>query len=713
VEPDTSTTSTIFADILMEKKPDPAITYRSGLLAYQEALIHGQWVGRSWNGSGYTNPPEERFDPSLHPAAQAFYLEVDGQLLHAGWEYRGCEQRRMATTDGTAVHSIVELRHTFRPVTVRVHTRLDGTAVMARWLEITNTAQQPATLGAAFPWSGVLQTTSHTPDTTTSPYSIGYMIDTHWGNEGDFGWHDLPYATYRIDGHYRRDRHRQPFFILRNKQTGEHWVGTLGWSGGYAFEFDLDDGHARGNARLSFRAGPDAPAPLRVIDAGETVTTPEMHLGMVIGDLDACVHALHDHLRASILPPQRPEMAGRVESGIGPEQEITYDLIYHELDVAEAVGAEIFFVDASWYSALGSRWWNTVGDWEVGSRFPEGLTPIRERVHAKGMLWGLWMDAERIGSESKVAATHPEWIVRRYDDQRSPGGMLDLAQPAAAEWMEHEIDRLITEHQLDFFRLDYNIGNVGPAGYHLHAGFAENIYWRYYEALYAIYERLRARHPDVIFENCASGGARSDPGMLRYFNHTWITDWQIAPRSFSITNGMTLALPPERVDRLLGMGQSGQRAATLDFQARLLLFVHPTFGWFHLKDYRPNPLQLARVRHMIQIYKEFVRPFHATSRIYHHTPVLEGFDPHGWGVLELAARDRKRAIAGLFRLSDPADPEYLLRFRGLDRGRHYSVTFDNSGDRVLVDGLTLTTTGLPIRLDSALTSELLIVEAQE
>jgi alpha-galactosidase len=279
--------------------------------------------------------------------------------------------------------------------------------------------------------------------------------------------------------------------------------------------------------------------------------------------------------------------------------------------------------------------------------------------------------------------------------------------------MEHEIDRLITEHQLDFFRLDYNIGNVGPAGYHLHAGFAENIYWRYYEALYAIYERLRARHPDVIFENCASGGARSDPGMLRYFNHTWITDWQIAPRSFSITNGMTLALPPERVDRLLGMGQSGQRAATLDFQARLLLFVHPTFGWFHLKDYRPNPLQLARVRHMIQIYKEFVRPFHATSRIYHHTPVLEGFDPHGWGVLELAARDRKRAIAGLFRLSDPADPEYLLRFRGLDRGRHYSVTFDNSGDRVLVDGLTLTTTGLPIRLDSALTSELLIVEAQE
>jgi alpha-galactosidase len=114
---------------------------------------------------------------------------------------------------------------------------------------------------------------------------------------------------------------------------------------------------------------------------------------------------------------------------------------------------------------------------------------------------------------------------------------------------------------------------------------------------------------------------------------------------------------------------------------------------------------------MIELYKQFVRPFHATSRIYHHTPVVEGFEPHGWGVIELAAQDRSRVIAGLFRLSDPAEPAYLLRFRGLDVGRRYRVTFDNSGDRVELDGFTLTHTGVPVRLESALTSELLLVEA--
>lgn len=697
-----------FSDVFLVEEPEPTITYRSGMVAYQESLRRGQYVGRNWSGSGFVNPEAERFDPAKHPAPQAFWIEIDGHLLHSHWQWNGYRQ----LDDARGLHAVVELRHTLRPVLIRVHTLLDGTPILTRWLEIVNTSAQPAALSAAYPWSGVLQTAVPAADTAESPYAVGYMIDTHWGNEGNFDWRPLPYAGYRIDGRYRRDRHRHPFFVVRNRQTGEHWIGTLAWSGGFAFEFDLDDGNERGAARLSFRAGPAAPAPLRVIAPGETVRTPEMHLGMLIADLDACVQALHDHVRASVIPPQPEGRAGLVESGIGPEEEMTPELTMHAIDVAAQLGAELFFIDASWYSAPNTDWWNTVGDWTVGSRYPDGLAPFRDRIHGHGMLWGLWMDAERIGAKSKVAQEHPEWLVRRYDDRPTPGGMLDLTNPAAARWMEDEIERLITEHQLDFFRLDYNIGNVGPAGYNMQAGYAENDYWRYYEVLYGIYERLRARHPDVVFENCASGGARTDLGMNRFFNHTWITDWQIAPRSFSITNGMTLALPPERVDRLL-LGQWGQRTAELDFQARLLLFVHPTVGWSHPPGVRPNPVQQARVRHMIDLHKHFVRPFHASSRMYHHTPVVTGFEPRGWGVLELAARDGSRALAGLFRLSDPAEPEYVLRLRGLDVGRRYAVTFDNTGRRCVLDGFKLAQTGIVVRLETALTSELLLVEAVE
>ena len=665
-------------------------------------------VGRGWNGSGYTNPEPERFDAASHPAPQAFWVEVDGQLLRSHWEWSDFSQ----TEEEIGVKAVLELRHSVRPVVVRVHTVLDGTPILTRWLEIVNCSEQPAALSAAFPWSGVLQTCAYDIDDEASPYSVGYFIDTHWGNEGDFDWRALPRAGYRIDGRYRRGRHRHPFFVLRNHEGGEHFVGTLAWSGGYAFEFDVDDGDSREKSRLWFRAGPDGPAPLRVIAPGETVTTPEMHLGVVIGDFDDCIQALHDHLRTSVIPPQNPEHAGLVVSGIGPEQELTPELIFSEIDACTDAGAEVFLIDASWYTPPHGSWHATVGDWQVSfERFPGGLKPFRDYVHGKGMKFGLWMDGERVGPESRIARERPEWLARPYGDEGGLGGMIDLTRPDVAEWMESEIDRLIVEHELDLFRLDYNIGNIGAGGYSEQSGFIENAYWRYYEAVYGIYARLSARHKHVIFQNCASGGARTDVGMVRYFDHTWVTDWQIAPRAFSITNGMSMALPPERVDRLAGMGQSGQRTAELDFQFRLQLFVHPSLNWFHLKDAAPNAVQQARIRNAVRIYKEFVRPIHPTSRIYHHTPVIKGFEPRGWGVLELAARDRTRAVAGLFRLSDPAEPEYLLRFRGIDPGRRYRVTFDNSAESCEVDGLALTRSGITSRLETALTSELLLVEA--
>jgi alpha-galactosidase len=409
-----------------------------------------------------------------------------------------------------------------------------------------------------------------------------------------------------------------------------------------------------------------------------------------------------------VILPQPRGRGGWIESGIGPEISMTTEEILHAIDMAGEVGAEVFFIDAGWY-APARKWWSTVGDWEVDPRFPGGLKPFRDRVRGHGMLWGLWMDAERIGAESQVFKEHPDWLAPAYDGERRLGGLIDLTKPEVAEWLEAQIARVVETHELDFFRLDHNT-HPGPGIRVEHDGFVENGYWRYYQTLYGIYGRLRARFPNVIFENCAGGGGRTDLGMVRNFSHTWVTDWQIAPRSFSITNGMTMALPPEYVDRLIG-GQSGHTAADFDFQARLLLFVRPTFGFLHPLGSAWNPDMFARARHWAGLYRDFVRPFMASGRIYHHTPEVDGLDPQGWGVLELASADRTRGVCGLFQLSAPTQPEYPLRLRGLDTAKRYRVTWDSSGQTCELDGLVLTTQGITVRLESALTSELLLFEA--
>jgi hypothetical protein len=120
---------------------------------------------------------------------------------------------------------------------------------------------------------------------------------------------------------------------------------------------------------------------------------------------------------------------------------------------------------------------------------------------------------------------------------------------------------------------------------------------------------------------------------------------------------------------------------------------------------------LKRLKHWLALYRDCVRPFQATGRIYHHTPVAAGPEPKGWGVLELASADRRRAVCGLFQLGNPTQPDYLLRFRGLDAGCRYRVTWDNTGQTAVVDGVVLSQQGLTIRLEGALTSELLVCEA--
>ena len=705
-----------WSDVLLADGAEPIISYRTGWVVYEESLTQGQFVGRGWNGAGYINFYDGRLDPAEYHVPQAFRLEIDGQALVADWKWGGLEK---TPADNGHSHATITLHHAVRPVSVKVHTKLDGTAILTRWLEVTNTGKQPAALAVACPWSGVLRKTerwrSHINDTKLPLYSLGYFDTANWGEEGDFHWHDMPTAGYRIDGRYRRGRYRQPMFMLRNNALGELFIGQLAWTGGYSFDFDLDPEMEKfpgldAAAGLTFSAGPDGPAPLRVIAPGETVTTPEMHLGLVFGDLDNAVQAMHTHLRRSVFMPQARGRAAWVESGIGPELEITADRLNHAIDSAIEAGAEVFFIDASWYAAPESSWWKTVGDWDVSlQRFPQGLKPFRDRVHAGGMLWGLWMDADRVGEDSRVAKEHPDWLAMNYTGERKMGGQLDLTNPDTAKWMEQQIIRVIEENQLEFFRLDYNT-DQGRGIRTLHDGFVENGYWRYYDAHYGIYDRLRARFPNVIFENCAGGGGRTDIGMVRRFGHTDVTDWQIAPRSFSITNGMTMALPPEYVDRLLG-GQTGQSTAEFDFQARTLLFMQPKFGFLYPIGSQPNPIFMKRTKHWIVLYKNFVRPYIDTSRIYHHTPEISGLDPHGWGVIELASEDRTKGICGLFQLSAPTQPEYELRLRGLDVSRRYRVTFDNSGQTSVVDGFLLMEQGITVRLEGALTSELLVLEA--
>jgi len=268
---------------------------------------------------------------------------------------------------------------------------------------------------------------------------------------------------------------------------------------------------------------------------------------------------------------------------------------------------------------------------------------------------------------------------------------------------------VITEYKLDLFRIDYFL-NYNTMFHIKYGERNECASLRHNQAVYGMYERLKKRFPNVIFENCAGGGGRLDLGLLRYFNHTWVSDWQRAPHSVYITSGMTTVLPPERVDRL-ATGMVAHEYASLDFHMRNAMLGHLTLHNFSPAAAEHNEEQLGFIKHSVDIYKNFIRPFLPTARMYHHNPAVSTAEKEGYCAMELVSADKTKAAMTIFRFAGDTDAPITLFPRGLDAGKMYRVTFDNSGSRMTKTGYDLRINGITVTL-SPLTSELLLFEEE-
>jgi alpha-galactosidase len=598
---------------------------------------------------------------------------------------------------------------------------------MVRWLEITNTGKKSTAITRVSPWSGMLW---NTPDyaeridkESDVVFEAAFCQYEDWGHEGGWKFEPILNGSKIVSGTRGKSGWGHPTFFARNRATGEWFVGSLAWSGNWTIRLTSQQDLIKKQARLFFEMGPDAADPtLRVLSPGETVKSPETHLFCMQAELDQVVQTLHNHVRRDVLPPAPPGREHQVEANhrgyiVDHEDEAG---MKREIDLATEVGAELFMIDAGWYGPEPNRWAQNVGDWYAGSWLPNDLMPIREYARQKGLLFGLWVEIESIGSASRLRKEHPDWVATRDgqpiggnpgpEGSRGYGRQLDLANPKVAAWMESEILRLIAKYALDMFRIDYNT-TINEGGNRVKDGFVENTLWRYTETLYGIFDRVHQKYPNVILQNCAGGGGRLDLGILQRFHNTELTDWMRGPRSVKILNGMTWILPPEILLRTFGT-EVGDHSTDgdLDWQLRVAMMSRPIFRGISPSVAELNPLARTKIRNAVELYKRVVRPIMVGSRVYHFTPVTPLLEPTPWVVLEYATQDGERAVASFFRTALVGESTFRFVPRGLNFARTYHVTFCNSNQVVEFPGYLLLTEGIPIRLQNSLNSEMLIFE---
>lgn len=216
------------------------------------------------------------------------------------------------------------------------------------------------------------------------------------------------------------------------------------------------------------------------------------------------------------------------------------------IDAAAKAGCEYFCIDAGWYSK--GFWWDNVGEWqESRERFPNGLKEVTDYIRSKGMIPGVWLELEVMGIKCPKADKVPQdWFFVRhgrkvYDRSRY---QLDFRNPEVIAHVNEVIDRLLSEYGVGYIKMDYNI--EPGIGTELCADSIGDGLLGHERAYLAWLDSVFTKYPDLIIENCSSGGLRIDYAMLQRYSIQSTSDQEDYKRYATIAANSPSGLTPEQ-----------------------------------------------------------------------------------------------------------------------------------------------------------------------
>lgn len=281
-----------------------------------------------------------------------------------------------------------------------------------------------------------------------------------------------------------------------------------------------------------------------LLKTGETLTTPDLVAVRSNSGENGISSRLHPHARQSVIRHPRAEAPRPVH--FNSWEAVYFDHEHDKLtDLAETaadLGAERFVLDDGWFPGRDNDRAG-LGDWFIDrGKYPDGLGPLIDHVQDLGMSFGLWVEPEMVNADSDLYRQHPDWVLHAGAGPLLEGRqqlVLDIAKPEVADYLFGCLDSILAENEISYLKWDMNriYSDPGRDGIPV----ASN----QVHALYVLLARLRAAHPDVEIESCASGGGRIDYGVLRHTERFWLSDNNDTHDRWPMHDEATVFFPPE------------------------------------------------------------------------------------------------------------------------------------------------------------------------
>ncbi len=596
-------------------------------------------------------------------------------------------------TDADATRAVREIVHRDPATGLEVRIELtvfkDWPAV--EWVaHFRNTTNVPTPIieGIAA-MDGVLPVTS--PDATTT---------LHWARGGVASFDDFApqetlmraKATLHLQpGGGRSSSQVMPYFNLEGAGNGV--VAAIGWTGEWAADFNCDP-----KGQVTFKAGL---ARTRLfLEPGETIRTPRMMLVFYSGDR----WRGQNLLRQFILAHHRPQLGGKpmvapVTCGNwgATSAEVHLDniarIIEHRLPI------DYYWIDAEWYGKGG--WPDNVGNWTVkADLYPQGFSPLSEALRKSGRDLMLWFEPERVHKGTQWHREHPEWLLGpRGDDY-----LFNLGDAAARNHLTEFMTAMITSSGLGCYRQDFNFEPLpywraaDPPG---REGITEI---RYIEGLYAYWDALLARFPNLMIDNCASGGRRLDFEATSRATPYWRSDGPRDPIAHQCHSQGLLAWLP--------LSATSQDRAGDDYEFRSSMCSSLCLNWWVAGDVPARkipatfPFDWARktLEQYLSYRDDYYGDYYPLTR---YSP-----SPDVWMAYQLDRPEQGRGLVVVLRRPDSPYQSARFALRGVEPGGRYRVTALDGGAVTERTGLELITTGIDVVVGTRPGSALFVYQRQ-
>ncbi|MEE8826941.1 MAG: alpha-galactosidase [Eubacteriales bacterium] len=436
------------------------------------------------------------------------------------------------------------------------------------------------------------------------------------------------------------------------------------------------------------------------LEPGAAFDTPEAVLVYSDTGLGGMTRVLHDFYRKHLIrsPWQFRERPILINNWEATYFDFDSDKLVSIADAASRLGINMLVCDDGWFGAHRDQPSSGLGDWTVNEKkihpvyetVPEngtacglsdekrpektdGMRSLIGALKARGMKFGLWFEPEMISKDSDLFRKHSDWVLHLKG--REPGlcrdqWVLDYSNPAVTDFIFESIAALLRKYDIAYLKWDMNRPLTDAGSEYLPADRQGEIWHRHVLGLYSIQERLINEFPELLIENCSSGGARFDPGMLYYSPQIWCSDDMDPIERLSIEEGTELLYPLSTMGAHVCKSPNDISKRVVPFATRALMAMTGTFG-YELDITKIPEKERNEIPAQVRLYKE-IRPLIQQGDLYR---IASFRTNHEWDAICVISKNKAEGflmyVQGLY---VPNAKSRRICLKGLDPDRRYSLT---------------------------------------